>query len=144
MIELIFVIVILGILAAVAIPKLAATRDDARISMIAQDTMSGALEIAAYAVSKGETTPALSDMSLSIKSLVDHGYATDTGASKAEIRSDTSTGTCLIVEVQNPGANTETLVVTSGPASDDNCVRLHHLIDYTNYPIPLRGNIISY
>ena len=31
MIELIFVIVILGILAAVAIPKLAATRDDAKI-----------------------------------------------------------------------------------------------------------------
>ena len=30
MIELIFVIVIIGILAAVAIPKLAATRDDAR------------------------------------------------------------------------------------------------------------------
>ena len=32
MIELIFVIVILGILAAVAIPKLAATRNDAKIS----------------------------------------------------------------------------------------------------------------
>ncbi len=32
MIELIFVIVILGILAAVAIPKLAATRDDAKAS----------------------------------------------------------------------------------------------------------------
>jgi len=32
MIELIFVIVILGILAAVAIPRLAATRDDARVS----------------------------------------------------------------------------------------------------------------
>jgi len=32
MIELIFVIVILGILAAVAIPKLAATRDDAKVS----------------------------------------------------------------------------------------------------------------
>ena len=32
MIELIFVIVILGILAAVAIPKLAATRDDAKLS----------------------------------------------------------------------------------------------------------------
>lgn len=32
MIELIFVIVILGILAAVAVPKLAATRDDAKIS----------------------------------------------------------------------------------------------------------------
>ena len=34
MIELIFVIVIIGILAAVAIPKLAATRDDAEISKI--------------------------------------------------------------------------------------------------------------
>jgi len=35
MIELIFVIVILGILAAVAIPKLAATRDDAKIAAMA-------------------------------------------------------------------------------------------------------------
>jgi len=34
MIELIFVIVIIGILAAVAIPKLAATRDDAKASTV--------------------------------------------------------------------------------------------------------------
>jgi len=32
MIELIFVIVIIGIMAAIAIPKLAATRDDAKVS----------------------------------------------------------------------------------------------------------------
>jgi len=37
MIELIFVIVILGILAAVAIPKLAATRDDAKVAAIQTD-----------------------------------------------------------------------------------------------------------
>jgi general secretion pathway protein G len=37
MIELIFVIVILGILAAVAIPRLAATRDDARLAGIKTD-----------------------------------------------------------------------------------------------------------
>jgi len=37
MIELIFVIVILGILAAVAIPKLAATRDDAKAAAIKTD-----------------------------------------------------------------------------------------------------------
>ena len=37
MIELIFVIVILGILAAVAIPKLAATRDDAKWSKALSD-----------------------------------------------------------------------------------------------------------
>ena len=37
MIELIFVIVILGILAAVAIPKLAASRDDARATALLSD-----------------------------------------------------------------------------------------------------------
>lgn len=37
MIELIFVIVILGILAAVAVPKLAATRDDAKAATIKTD-----------------------------------------------------------------------------------------------------------
>jgi general secretion pathway protein G len=37
MIELIFVIVILGILAAVAIPKLAATRDDAKAASVKSD-----------------------------------------------------------------------------------------------------------
>jgi len=38
MIELIFVIVIIGILAAVAIPKLAATRDDAQDAKVRSDT----------------------------------------------------------------------------------------------------------
>ena len=37
MVELIFVIVIIGILAAVAIPKLAATRDDAELASIKND-----------------------------------------------------------------------------------------------------------
>ena len=37
MIELIFVIVILGILAAVAVPKLAATRDDAKVASMKTD-----------------------------------------------------------------------------------------------------------
>jgi general secretion pathway protein G len=37
MIELIFIIVIIGILAAVAMPRLAATRDDAKVSKCIQD-----------------------------------------------------------------------------------------------------------
>jgi general secretion pathway protein G len=53
MIELIFVIVILGILAAVAIPRLAATRDDAQASKIASNAKTMVSEIAAYAVSQG-------------------------------------------------------------------------------------------
>jgi len=47
MIELIFVIVIIGILAAVAIPKLAATRDDAKISKMANAIQTAKSELAA-------------------------------------------------------------------------------------------------
>ena len=47
MIELIFVIVIIGILAAVAIPRLAATRDDAKISKMANAIQTAKSELAA-------------------------------------------------------------------------------------------------
>ena len=58
MIELIFVIVILGILAAVAIPKLAATRDDAKQSAILADYKGIVSTISANAVATG-VMPAL-------------------------------------------------------------------------------------
>jgi len=61
MIELIFVIVILGILAAVAIPKLAATRDDAKLATARSNlatciTDMGALYTAAGALVAADVT----------------------------------------------------------------------------------------
>jgi len=53
MIELIFVIVILGILAAVAIPKLAATRDDAKIAKAAQEVSTAVSDITSYYTANG-------------------------------------------------------------------------------------------
>jgi len=53
MIELIFVIVILGILAAVAIPKLAATRTDAQASAKAQEVTAAVAEISNYVTAQG-------------------------------------------------------------------------------------------
>ncbi len=53
MIELIFVIVILGILAAVAIPKLSATRDDAKIAKMSTNAASVVADIGAYYTAKG-------------------------------------------------------------------------------------------
>lgn len=54
MIELIFVIVILGILAAVAIPRLAATRDDAEVSKAASNIQTMVTDLASYYTSQGE------------------------------------------------------------------------------------------
>ncbi len=48
MVELIFVIVILGILAAVAIPKLAATRDDANVAKALTDIATALNDFATY------------------------------------------------------------------------------------------------
>jgi prepilin-type N-terminal cleavage/methylation domain-containing protein len=53
MIELIFVIVILGILASVAIPKLAATRDDAKISKALNELATLKSDMSAYYTSHG-------------------------------------------------------------------------------------------
>lgn len=53
MIELIFVIVILGILAAVAIPRLTATRDDAKVTTKVHEGTQFVNEIGAYYTSHG-------------------------------------------------------------------------------------------
>ena len=58
MIELIFVIVILGILASVAIPRLAATREDAEISTTITNIRTLLSDASAYYVVKGSFTGA--------------------------------------------------------------------------------------
>ncbi|MDD3463253.1 MAG: type II secretion system protein [Sulfurospirillaceae bacterium] len=57
MIELIFVIVILGILAAVAIPKLAATRDDANIAKGATEVAMAVADMSSYYTANGALGP---------------------------------------------------------------------------------------
>ncbi len=73
MIELIFVIVILGILAAVIFPKLAATRADAKVAVKAQSIVTATTEISSYAVSIGSIDSNLSVMSKTIDTLVISG-----------------------------------------------------------------------
>ena len=78
MIELIFVIVILGILAAVAIPKLAATRDDAKNAAIMSQVQSAIQEVPQYVTAHGGevNATALTTESQVLKQMVDAGTAT--------------------------------------------------------------------
>lgn len=62
MIELIFVIVILGILAAIAIPRLAATRDDAELSKAATNLSTAVSDLTAYYTSKTDFAATIPDM----------------------------------------------------------------------------------
>ena len=61
-IELIFVIVILGILAAIAIPRLAATRDDAELSKAATNLSTAVSDLTAYYTSKTDFAATIPDM----------------------------------------------------------------------------------
>ena len=63
MIELIFVIVILGILASVAIPRLASTRQDAEISAAIANIRTFLSDVSAYYVTAGKFDPNFSVMS---------------------------------------------------------------------------------
>ncbi len=54
MIELIFVIVIIGILAAVALPKLTATRTDAKVATIVSNAKSFTNDVKNYYTAKGQ------------------------------------------------------------------------------------------
>ena len=62
MIELIFVIVILGILAAVAIPRLAATRDDAEVAKAATNVSTIISDLGAYYTSQADFAASIPEM----------------------------------------------------------------------------------
>ena len=68
MIELIFVIVILGVLASVAIPRLAATRDDAEMAKAATNVVTAISDITAYYTAKGSFSTNYTDMTNALDS----------------------------------------------------------------------------
>lgn len=137
MIELIFVIVILGILGAVAMPRLAATRDDAKVSALGYSIEAGVQEIAAFAVSKGEANDSMALMSNNFAMLQESGDA-NLSSDKAIIKCGKITN-CITLDI-NRTATDDILQMTFGDGMEDRmCLDLQSLINSENYPIKLRG-----
>jgi type II secretory pathway pseudopilin PulG len=112
MIELIFVIVIIGILAAVAIPKLAATRDDAKASTAIANLATCIKDVgAAYTATQSEAegqsgaacTAVTRDTCFTVTNanLTDGNLTTGNGASTATWCTDASSGARKIALDQN-------------------------------------------
>jgi len=140
MIELVFVIVILGILAAVAIPKLAATRDDAKISSKAQEIQSAIAEIPAYVTAQGQVKEP-SEMSQVLAQLVKQGKAktdnsnTITG-SKGKLKILSQDGSSFTDVPVTIDVNATTLVVKHGATCNGIiCKQLQKRIAESNYTI---------
>ena len=95
MIELIFVIVILGVLASVAIPRLAATRDDAEVAKAATNLTTAVSDITAYYTAKGNFSGVSSDFTKVTNALTKDG--------KLNVKGST---TCVQVKLPTAAAGT--------------------------------------
>ena len=142
MIELIFTIVIIGILAAVAIPKLSATRDDAKIAMRANEVINAANEIASYAVSQGTNNINIANVSNAANSMLQHQIATlQNNGTRLNIKMNTVSD-CLRMDIKKVNLDIN-LTITHGNAGNDKlCKGLQNVIDTTPYEIAIGGTRI--
>ena len=96
MIELIFVIVILGVLASVAIPRLAATRDDAEVAKAATNLTTAVSDITAYYTAKGNFSGVSTDFTKVTNALTKDGKLNVKGSTtcvQVTLPNTTATGT---------------------------------------------------
>ena len=144
LIEIIFVIVILGILSAVAIPKLIATRDDAIVSKKLGQIRAISNEISSYTFSRVGSEENLSKMSNVLSEMENEGIAhIDVSQRKAKIKVG-SADDCLIFTIVR-GSDEENLTLSFGNGGNDPlCQMVQKNVDLRNYPIPLRGQLVKF
>ncbi len=157
MIELIFVIVILGILAAVAIPKLAATRDDAKAASIKTDIGTALQALPAWFQGQKEVS-FLNAMSLDIKiwshtdGKCQYVYTDGSGGTvtmSAENNDSTDVGDCSSTAVDANETKQPTLVITLSPATGNNAgsgivYTLQHDMGVTDANVSLGGRKVKW
>ena len=143
MIELIFVIVIIGILAAIAIPKLAATRDDAYIASRANSVANAANEVAAYAIGRGTTNINIAKASNAASALIQRGAATlENNGTRLNVKMN-RIGDCLIMDIAKSAIDANLTVRYGNAGNDELCKGLQRAVDVARYPIPIGGKRIS-
>ncbi len=122
MIELIFVIVILGVLASVAIPRLAATRDDAEVAKAATNLTTAVSDITAYYTAKGNFSGVSTDFTKVTNALDKTG--------NLKVKGNT---TCVTIKVPQANQNQQsskvniTLDFSGNGTSDAVCKQLKKL-----------------
>ena len=141
MIELIFIIVIIGLLASVALPKLMATRDDAEVSQRMHGITSATNEIAAYIVSSGRVVASLADMSQILKSYIDSGQASSDADKDVKIKVGDQAD-CMGIKIET-NTSTEVIKLYYPSSTDDEiCETLRSQIKMEDYPMVVRGQSI--
>ncbi len=140
MIELVFVIVVLGILALVAIPKLSATRDDAEIVIKQKSVTNLIAELSSYYTAHGAFEKNVSKMTH--ENLVDSSGATYIGnflTTPAYIANSARTRICLKVSVDDSNG---TITIAKHSDGSDYCDALISQLDNTIKKYEIGGSHI--
>ena len=142
MIEFIFVIVIIGILASIAAIKLSATRDDAKVTATISNIKVATSDIVGYAVAKYKLEDNILDMSDALKSMVDSNQAVLEDNQTVKIKMG-SVNDCITFKIENSSANS-ILKVENGNANNDKlCKTLQQNVASLNYPITIKGSTLN-
>ena len=145
MIELIFVIVIIGILAAVAIPRLAATRDDAKVSVLAKAIQSVKIEIASSVLASNKvptTTEEMKKLSNTLNELSNFIIVNNKVINI--IDTDHASQVCKILTIDNSDISSVKLKTTDGAGTSAICKGLQKLMSNNDTGITIAGNIVNY
>jgi len=141
MIELIFVIVIIGILVSIAAIKLGATRDDAKLIQTVSNIKVATTDIVSYAFAKNSLSNNILDMSNALKIMVNQNQAFLENNSSIKIKMG-NINDCLTYKIVKNTINS-TIVINKGNANGDSrCLSLQNKINISDYPVRIRGQLI--
>ena len=148
MVELIFVIVIIGILATVAIPQFSATRDDAKISKLAMAIKTFQSELMVGIVSSNripQTKEELEKISNVLKES-SHDYIIRVVNNKTIQFIDTDNGAeiCKILTINDTNISNVTLEFSDGNGTSAICKGVRKLVADTSSNFIIAGNAVVY
>ena len=138
MIELIFVIVIIGILASIAIPKLAGTRDDAKISVMLQNIKILTNEITSYVLATTDVDTDFGVMSNTAKIMISSGDAEQVNEELLNIKMNTVPD-CIKINIVSSSMDKKLTLGYGNANGDFMCEALQKNIDVDDYMVPLTG-----
>ncbi len=146
MIELIFIIVIISVLAAIAIPKMNATRDDAKARQMSLRIEAIVSEVASSVVGgrSDSNEGNLSKMSNILKDLESEGLATiDTNNKIAYLRVEDDPK-CIFIKIIKGSRDTNVSAGSDMNSTDNVCRLVQKVIKKQNYILTLRGQTVAY